>query len=176
MNKQVGAEEFLTHHTASNFQVKKIAGKEDLELAKTIIRSRYLLAGTTEQFDEFLVLLAGQLNLPTRLFVYTRQNESRPGDTVELPPGFGEELAKRNRLDAQLYNWVKTELFDDYITRFGSRFDEELESFRDLNREKKSRTIVSGIDFLYRNAYWKPLTGLFRVFHGLPYSGSYRDS
>lgn len=176
MNKDVEPEAFLRHHTASNLQVKKIAGCEDLELAKKTIAERYLLAGTVEQFDEFLVLLAGRLRLPADQFLYKKKNEARPSSNIELPPGFAEELSGRNELDAKLYHWIKTELYESYVSRFGSGFQNNLFEFRELRNRKTTPVLSNGIDFVYRNAYWKPVTGLIRTIHGLPYSGSYGNS
>jgi len=176
MHKDVEPGEFLAHHTASNFQVKKIAGSEDLDLAKKIIAEKYLLAGTVEQFDEFLVLLAGVLQLPPESFLYQKKNEARARAKVEVPPRFLEELSERNGLDKELYQWIRTDLFDRYISQYGDDFQENLFSFKALQEKTTAPLVSSGIDFVYRNAYWKPLSGLVRTVHGLPYSGSYGNS
>jgi len=176
MKIDVEPEAFLDHHTAANFQVKKIAGCEDLELAKKAIAEKYLLAGTVEQFDEFLVLLAGRLQMPAELFDYRKKNEARPNASFEVPAGFREELSRRNALDAELYHWIKTELYDRYVSLYGDEFQNNLYNFKMLHGQTTTQGLASGIDFVYRNAYWKPLSGMIRTFRGLPYSGSYGSS
>lgn len=176
MNKNVAPEEFLDHPTASNFQTKKVAGTEDLELAKTIITERYLAAGTVERFDEFLVLLARKLSLPLDLFTYQKRNEARPGNSIEIPAGFADELARRNELDLELYRWIDSELLNSYIAGYDGDFRSDLQEFVELQRKASPPSSPYLVDYIYRNAYWKPVSGVIRTLHGLPYSGSYGSS
>jgi hypothetical protein len=173
MNKNVEPEEFLDHPTASNFQTKKVAGAEDIELAKKTISEQYLAAGTVERFDEFLVVLARKLGLPLCRFTYEKRNEARPGNGITIPAGFADELARRNTLDLELYRWVDAELYDSYVARYDGDFSSDLQKFLVLQRTESPPTSPYLIDYVYRNAYWKPVTGAIRTLHGLPYSGSY---
>jgi hypothetical protein len=173
MGKEVSPDEFLDHHTASNFQTKKIAGCEDLDRAKEIISQRYLLAGTVEQFDKFLVLLANRLDLPIESFVYEKRNESKADTGVVIPSDFAAELEKRNSIDTALYDWVTSELHQFYLSEYKGDFDATLASFIDLQKAQHPRAPSMALDYLFRNAYWKPVTGALRIMHGLPYSGSY---
>ena len=176
MNKNVAPEEFLDHPTASNFQTKKVAGAEDLELAKTTISERYLAAGTVERFDEFLVLLARKLGVPLNLFTYEKRNEARPGSGITIPEGFEDELERRNQLDLELYAWIDSELYASYIASYDGDFRSDLQEFLDLQRTESPPSSPYMIDYVYRNTYWKPVTGAIRTLHGLPYSGSYGSS
>lgn len=173
MGKDVGPHEFLGHHTASNFQTKKIAGCEDLDRAKQIISERYLLAGTVEQFDEFLVLLANKLHMPIHAFVYEKRNEARADSGIELPPDFAEELAQRNSVDTALYEWVTSELHQSYVSEYEGDYAATLARFIELQNTEHPPAASAAIDYVFRNVYWKPVTGALRVKNGLPYSGSY---
>ena len=176
MGKKITPEQFLEHHSSANFQTKKIAGCEDLEEAKNIIRSQYLLAGTVEQFHEFLVLLADKLERPLDLFIYRRQNEGAPGSDIEISDRFLDALRTRNQIDTDLYKWVRDDLKTEYISSFKADFSASLTRFEELQQTRQPSGILPAIDFFYRNLYWKPLTGTIRRFHGLPYSGSYGSS
>jgi len=173
MGKNIDPDQFLQHHTASNFQVKKIAGCEDLALAKEIITKQFLLAGTVEQFDEFLVFLARQLAMPLEAFVYHKKNQAEPTPVIPLPSGFDAQLEVQNRADTALYNWVKNDLFQTYISQYPGDFEQGVNEFQTMLETRRDSSLRPAGDFLYRNLYLKPLTGLFRLTHGLPYRGSY---
>ena len=173
MGKEVSPDEFLDHHTASNFQTKKIAGCENLDRAKEIISQRYLLAGTVERFDEFLVLLANKLDMPIDAFVYEKRNTARSDTDVLIPGDFADVLAERNSIDTALYDWVTSELHQSYISKFSGDYGATLASFIDLQTAEHPRGPSMALDYVFRNVYWKPVTGVLRVLNGLPYSGSY---
>ena len=83
---------FLSHPTASNFQVKKLAGSANLGLAKDNLRRHFLLAGTVTRFDEFLVLLAQRLGKPVTDFTYQKQNVGKSSNSIEIPAEFVDRL------------------------------------------------------------------------------------
>jgi hypothetical protein len=164
---------FLEHPASQNFQVKKIAGCEDLDLAKENIEQHFLLAGTVDQFDEFLVLLAKKLGMPLHLFTYSIQNVDAQPKQITLPDLFYDRLRERNMLDQQLYEWVRTAMYSKYIADYSGDFSSDLDDFRNLQHAPLRPKARISIDWLYRNGYLKPVSGLIRLFNGLPYSGSY---
>jgi hypothetical protein len=173
MGSSMTPERFLEHRTAGNFQVKKIAGCADLEEARRILEDRFLLAGTVENFDEFLVMLAAKLGMPIERFVYRMKNTAAGRAPLIIPQGFRERLAEINQLDAALYAWVRDDLVPRYRRAFPGNLNGDLEAFR--------RTLTGGpgwswrrpVDLIYRNAWMKPLTGIVRLANGLRYEGSY---
>ena len=173
MNEKPDTDAFLAHHASSNFQVRKIAGVDDLELAKEMIRRYFLLAGSVRQFDEFLVLLAGKLRMPIEWFTYERKNIAREDGHAVLPGDFSAKLRERNQLDQALFDWIETEYFPDLVANYEGDFAANLRKFRTLQARHARPRLALCIDSMYRNAYIKPLTGLIRLAHGLPYSGSY---
>lgn len=167
-------EEFLKHPGSRNFQVRKIAGCEDVGLAKDYIAQHFLLVGTVDDFDSFMVLLARRLEVPLAMMTYGRQNVARPERKVlETPDVFYEGLRERNQLDQQLYDWVRTELVPQYIEEYGPRFSSDVAELRRLQQTAERRKLRGAVDFIYRNAYLKPVSGVTRVVNGLPYQGSY---
>lgn len=168
-------QEFLRHPTSRNFQVRKIAGCEDIDLAKECIARHFLLAGTVEEFDPFVVVLARLLGMPLARFTYEKQNVGahRREPPQRLPEAFYDGLRERNELDQQLYAWVRDELFPGYVEAYEGAFASDLAEFRRLQQMGARKRAMSTIDFAYRNAYLKPVSGLTRVVNGLPWQGSY---
>lgn len=164
---------FLSHHASRDFQVRKIAGSEDLELAKSKIRRHFMLAGSVKYFDEFLVLLAGKLGLPLRHFTYRRRNIGSGTAATQLPMDFAQKLRERNQLDQALLDWIDSELFAEYVAEYRGDFAADLNAFRSLQATVATPVFTPAIDSIYRNAYIKPATGLIRMARRLPYSGSY---
>lgn len=164
---------FLEHPVSQNFQVKKIAGCEDLDLAKENISKHFLLAGTVDQFDQFLVLLARKLGMPLDLFTYNKRNVGADSQQLQMPDNFYDRLQERNQLDQQLYHWIETELFSKYIAEYSGSFAADLDEFRSLQQVAESPKIKPLIDSIYRNGYLKPVSGLIRMSNGLSFRGSY---
>jgi hypothetical protein len=166
-------EAFLKHPASKNFQVKKLAGCENLDLAKENISKYFLLAGTVNQFDAFLVLLAKKLEMPLELFTYDKQNVDANPQQLTMPELFFDGLRERNQLDQELYDWIDTKLFPEYVAEYPDDFSSDLAEFRLLQQVASRPRVKPAIDFVYRNAYLKPVSGIIRVFNGLPYQGSY---
>ena len=175
-NRQIddsGPESFLKHPVSQNFQVKKLAGQNNFQLAKNNILENFMLAGTVERFEEFLVLLAQKLGLPLNWFTYRKQNvDCGPSDT-NIPNDFADRLRERNQLDQSLYDWIDGELYPRYISEYHGDFAADLAEFNILQAEGSESQLKIKIDAVYRNAYLKPVSGLIRVWNGLPYHGSY---
>ena len=175
LGNMVPPEHFLDHPTAGNFQVKKIAGRPDLDEAKRILKDRFLLVGTVENFDEFLVLLGARLGLPATRFVYREKNTAAERGALPLPDDFRERLAEINQLDAALYAWVQQELIPSYRADYPGDLAEDLAAFRRRLSAGPRMTWRRPVDLIYRNAWMKPLTGIIRMANGFSYNGSYAD-
>lgn len=175
MGSNFGPEEFLQHPVASNFQVRKIAGSNDLEKAKEVIRDRFLLVGTIEEFDEFLVLLNGILKAPFNKILYRSKNIASDNKALQLPQGFHERVEELNDLDRELYDWVRNELIPEYIKQHGAGFAEDLKEFKGLLNDPDTQPTKAIPSLIMRRAYVRPVTGLIRRWNGMPYSGSYAD-
>jgi hypothetical protein len=173
MRLDVTWETFLKHPASRNFQVKKLAGCEDVDLAKEYISKDFLIAGTVSQFDAFLILLANKLQMPVDLFTYDKKNVDNSERQPDLPQPFLDGLLERNQLDQKLYDWIDTELFPAYLSSYPGDFSRDLREFRQLQQVAPRPHVKPAVDFIYRNAYLKPVSGVSRILNGLPYSGSY---
>lgn len=173
MGKDFAADDFLKHHTAANLQTRKIAGSDDIEAAKQIISERFLLASAVDQFDEMLVLLADKLGIPLEMMVYSPQNQAASIRNDELPDGFIDRLREINEIDTALYQWIRKELFTDYVATYSGDLADSLSTFAEMCNNARCFTVRNSVDFVYRNTYVKPVSGTWRVINGLPYRGSY---
>jgi hypothetical protein len=105
------------------------ADRESLEDAKLILRDRFSFVGTTERFDESLVVMHHMLGLRTP--VYVRLNTASAPRTP-LDAETRAAIEARNLLDRELYACAN-ELLDAHIRRIGPRFQRDLDRFRRLN-------------------------------------------
>lgn len=168
-----GPAAFLEHPLSSNFQVKKLAGREDLELARDNLRRHFLLAGTVEQFDAFLVLLARKLDMPLERLTYRPRNVNPAPDRLQVTDEFVDALRRRNQLDQQLYDYVANDLHSEYVAQYPGDFSADLDRFRRLQSAAADVRVKPLVDFVYRSAWLGPVSGSIRVANGLPYKGSY---
>ena len=177
LNKTLSFEEFLSIERIANFQTRKIAGSENLERAKTILLENFLLAGVVEQFNEFLLVLQKKLAPIQFDPLYQMENvASAPQNYLktkrDILKNYLEEIISKNKLDIELYNFVKHEVFAKEKEDYGPQFLNDLERFaRKLEGYKWS--VLNCLDYLYRKLYLDPLTGIVRIRNGLPYRGSY---
>lgn len=128
-----------------NGQTRRIAGSmsnhipfgkctsELLDIAKQNLDKKFLLAGLTERFDEFLLLLGRSLGLHHVL--YTRSNVNTQKPTAQaITADDRDSVLKYNQLDLELYTYA-TQKFDQLIERLGQPFQSELELFQASNQQ-----------------------------------------
>lgn len=174
MGTRLTFEQFLAHEPAWNFQTKKIAGNDDVDLAKRLIEERFLLVGTVERFNEFLFLLKKKLEPMPFDVRYSQKNlAKRDGMVDELYATYGDEIEARNMLDTELYNYLENSLLPRFVNEYGEGFQSNYEQFEldlALGNEPMLRRRV---DYVFRKCYVEPVGGLIRILHGLPAKGSY---
>ncbi len=103
-----------------------------LDQAKENLDKWFLAAGTTERFDEFVLLLASALGW--RSAAYLRQNEgSRQWRKEVVSEAILDALRERNALDIELHQHVDQQM-DRLIREEGRTFADRLERLRARNR------------------------------------------
>jgi len=119
--RSLSFDEYLDDPANHNFQVRKIAGAEDLERARTLLREHYLFVGLAERFAESARLLARlcpwPLDLrcrPANVAADRRISERLWSDDAAI-----DRLREINRLDQQLWDYVATELLPAFAGRTG---------------------------------------------------------
>jgi len=123
-----------------NYQVRKIAGEEDLEKAKRLIE-RYHFVGLTERFDLSLHLLGRltpePLNLNYRKYVIPKNDRVKNevlADSAKLD--FARE---HNALDIELHRYVVEEVFPERCRRVGLEPDANVPTFNTYTHDFRWR-------------------------------------
>jgi hypothetical protein len=105
------------------------ADRESLEEAKTVLREAFAVVGTTERFDETILVVQRILGLAAP--VYVRENVG-PGRRGPIDVETRRAIETRNALDVELYASAN-DLLDAQIRRLGPRFQRDLRRFRRIN-------------------------------------------
>jgi sulfotransferase famil protein len=113
-------EALRTDDELKNLQVKLIAGGENLDKAKYFLE-KCSFVGLAEKFDLSLLVL-GRL-YPGRLNLQYQKRRVAPDNTIkkaiENNPQFIELARKHNRLDIELYEFAKNEIFPKLCAKAG---------------------------------------------------------
>ncbi len=141
INETMTLDEFMDQppfKEVDNDQTRRIAGVDPpigecdramLEQAKEHLRRHFSVVGTTERFDESLLLLKRKLGWNKEIISYPRNvNTARP-ETRSLSPKTIEAIRKRNELDLELWEYA-SQLLDEAILAEGSGFRDELERYK----------------------------------------------
>jgi hypothetical protein len=173
LNKNIPFEKFLRWEAIHNFQTKKIAGSNSYDEAKKIIMERFLIIGTVERFDEFLLFLNKRLFNDEYNFIYKKMNISSNKKRIrKIVNTYKSEIQKRNECDIELYRFVSDNLLklneENYQNDLGWAPIKRLQNVP-INGQHDMRVTF---DEKLRVAY-EFITGMLRKLSGLPFKGSY---
>jgi hypothetical protein len=130
-----------SYREIDNDQTRRVAGINpgigectgaDLEQAKENLRNNFAVVGTTERFDESLVLLKQKFGWTKAVSSYPRNVTANKQD-LSLTPLILEQIENTNRLDMELHRFA-SQLLDEEIARQGECFQELLEAQKQLNK------------------------------------------
>lgn len=105
---------------------------ELLDIAKQNL-SQFLMVGTTERFDESLLVLKHVLGLDNILYSRTNENLKKP-KMEDIDPDDIEMIKTYNQLDQELYVYAN-QLLEEKISQIGERFPIEYSFFKHVNRQ-----------------------------------------
>jgi len=166
-------DDFLKIESVSNFQTKKIAGTDDIDLAKHKLDD-FFLVGTLENFDEFLLFLRNKLVDVNLDPAYHRLNQAKKaGMAEEIMHRFLPQIEERNQNDIILYNYVQDKIREKNRLEYGASIDDDVARFRSSNKVSIKGKLKSNLDFLYRKLYLEPVTNRLRKKGGMQKHGSY---
>ena len=166
--------EFASIETLHNLQTKKIAGRPDLELAKEIIRTRFLALGVLEEFDEFIVTLIARLRPVPFDGRYIRQNATRNVSAMNtLLAEHQDTIRKHNAIDVALYEWAVNVVLVNQKDEYGPTFAADLGQFVEVRKASAPAMWKSYVDYACRKLYFEPCIGARRLLGGLHYHGAY---
>jgi len=166
-------DDFMNIEEHNNFQTRKIAGKEDLNLAKNILAKKFYVVGIVEQFENFLELLSFKLNFNKKVLRYEIKNRGKNKDLVsELRSKYLNKIINKNELDIKLYKYVEEKLLAEQKEKVEEYF---------LNKNKTDRVeklsaldqLKIKTDYYYESFYFDPIAKIIRMMNGLKPKGSY---
>ncbi|MBT8400745.1 MAG: sulfotransferase family 2 domain-containing protein [Rhodothermia bacterium] len=108
-----------------NVMVRFIAGSDDIEAAKEILRERFHCVGIMERFDESLTLMRSNLPAPELRVQYSRPSNVSSSDVKKRIEDnidrFREEIEYRNMLDLELYRYAIDVLWPRQVAVHGAQ-------------------------------------------------------
>lgn len=102
-----------------------------LDLALENLQTHFRLAGTTDRFDEFLVLSSKLYGWKKPFYIRKHVARKRP-HSQDLSKQVRDSIKKHNQLDIALYEYVERK-FDTMIRNQDSSFEQEMRRFQLLN-------------------------------------------
>jgi hypothetical protein len=139
-------DEFLKERRFNNLMTRRIAGCDNLDLAKCRLRDDFGMVGLFESYDQSLVILSRMMFGAPNGLHYEHMNDSESETKVkfnDLSHDLQAMVTENNALDIKLYEWVKRELFPSYLDSYIGDLEADVGRFRDEN---------SG--FRYNRAKW----------------------
>jgi len=174
MKINIRFEEFIRLESMRNFQTKKIAGTPNANKAKKIMRDKFFLAGTVEEFDNFLIVLSAKLAPYNLDCVYKRKNVSKKNTIkryiYENLEKYREQIVENNLLDIELYHFVQDNLFQLEKKAMTALHRPIWNNKKEKYNFQFRREFIGR---LYRNLYFSPIFKLIRYRNGLSMNGSY---
>ncbi len=129
---RLGKEEALARLKAVTEQARNYSDlkgtRELLDQAKENLRSHFAVVGTTERFNETLVLLKRRLGWNKEIVSYPRNATAGRPASASLPPETIRAIRLRNELDFELWEFA-SQLMDEMIETDSEAFSGELESY-----------------------------------------------
>ncbi len=140
MNINWTLDEFLNERRFNNFITKRIAGKEDIKLAKEYIYNHYNFVGIFESFDESLLLMNQIIFMNNLKPFYEMRNDSKTDKKVrfkDLSKEVQSKIINNNYLDIEIYNEVKQNLYPIFKNRYKGNLEADLNEFKEKNSNYK---------------------------------------
>lgn len=109
----ISLETWLSDPGRDNLHVRSIAGAPDLEKAKRLLKERYLFAGLVEDFSTSVRLLVHHSKHPINpgYLIRNRATDVTISQKLLNDPVQRAQLENANRLDLELYAYVRDHLF-----------------------------------------------------------------
>src|SRR6266545_3670019 len=163
--KDLVFEEWIQKDWTRNSQTKLIAGVPDVEKAIRIIKDKNIFVGLVERFDESMLMLK-ELRSKNLNISYERVNTASSNNLAkELLSNekTRQMLVEANRLDQELYEFVKQEFYPSYQREYGPSLADDVarnQETRDnsfnswnLNASRlKQYLIYKPVLYMYRKA------------------------
>lgn len=161
--KDLAFEEWIHRDWNRNYQTKQIAGVGDVDEAIRVINDKNVFVGLAERFDESLMLLramvANDLNL-SYLPVNVAHDRSIARGLLESE-STRRSLVEAEKVDVELYEYVKRELFPTYERDYGPSLAADVARFQQSQSHDFDRRNLTFARLKHYLVY-KPALGLSR--------------
>lgn len=144
----------------ANVQVRTLAGSEDITAAIEVLNEMAVI-GFVEELTASLVLVRSafswngmDLVLPRSVNVST---SGRRAATLAAARTIADEIAARNELDRQLYEYARTELWPKQVARFGATELQALTAAAQPSGQGLMPSLKRSAYLAYRHAVQRPL-------------------
>ena len=148
-------EEWIKNPHYRNVQARKIAGKDDGELAIKILTEKVSFVGMQEHFDESLVLMRKWIGSKAFDPHYKPRNVSKTkavANELTSNPKTLELLQESNQEDIKLYKYAKEVVFPQQLADYGPDFQADLARFLEENKQfTKDKSKAGKVS---RGLYW----------------------
>ncbi len=171
---QLTFNEFLDWEYAYNQQTKQLVGTENVEEAKKMLKNKFSVVGTVDEFDEFLILLKKAVSPHKFSPNYKLQNVGKESSLLKKKvmkdfEKHKERIINQNCLDIELYNFVKFELLPKQKKEYGQSFEKDVRDFKQQKKEFRHE-FFRYVDYGVRKFYYNPIFKCQRRSEGLnPY-------
>jgi hypothetical protein len=161
--KDLVFEEWIQRDWTRNSQTKLIAGAADIEKAVRIIKDKGIFIGMTERFDESMLLLKG-LRAKNLNISYQRVNVA--SDNTIAQKLLSDETSRQilieaNRVDLELYEYVRQELYPFYQKEYGPSLESDLAQYQQTKDNNFNQWNLT-TSRLKQYAIYKPLLSMYR--------------
>ncbi len=163
-------QEFMTEARYDNFMTQRITGDLDIDKAKDFLKNKFSFVGLVENFDESLLLMKNELQLPNLNILYNKRNVSKnpnyQSESIFENHSILKEIEDRNLLDLELYQFVNSEIFPQYYQSYGKNLETDLAQLENEKLDFKFSIVrrllwVSYRYLVYRNIEYI----LFKAYH-----------
>lgn len=162
--KDLVFEEWIQKEWTRNSQTKLIAGAADADSAIQIIKDKNIFIGLTERFDESMLLLkklrAQDLNISYRRVNVASDNKI--AQRILSNESTRQMLIEANRVDQQLYDYVRKELYPLYQREYGSTLESHVAHYQQTKENNFNQWNLT-MSRLKQFMVYKPLLYLYRL-------------
>ncbi len=145
-------DDFLGEPRFNNYMTVRLAGSEDVEKAKTVLKEKFRFVGLTEHFNESLLLLVNRVFGDKFIPYYQSFNVTRERHVSfdELTAGQKEKVLANNRLDLELFRFAKEEVYPAQIENCSFDLEQRLREFESANATYKYNPLRFKSTYLLR--------------------------
>lgn len=168
MGRKIGFEEWIQVPVFRDFQVKKLAGRDDLDAALRMIEHKPIFVGLIERFDASLVLFRSRMaeyNVDVRYTSVNTAEDNTIKNAVLSDPRSRQMLLEANRLDMELYREVETRIFPRQVLDYAGSLEEDMAGFK-TSKDMARRTARAWLGVVHRNLIYKPVLHGYRKLCG----------